>query len=900
MSTLSPDRWKAVSPYLDKALTLGADERAAWLGSIEQSDPSLAADLKTLLEEHRIVAGRGFMEQGPTPMLIEPPLQGQNLGAYTLVSPIGSGGMGSVWLAERSDGRFDRRVAVKFLSFALMDHGGQERFKREGKLLARLDHPHIAELVDAGVSATGQPYLVLEHVSGEPIDRYCESRGLDVEARLRLFLDVLAAVAHAHANLIVHRDLKPSNVLVSIEGQVKLLDFGIAKLLEEDAQAGMATELTREGGGAMTPEYAAPEQITGGPVTIATDVYALGVLLYLLLTGQHPAGPGPHSAADLVKAIVDTEPLRPSEAAENPRLRRALRGDLDTIIGKALKKRPVERYASATAYGDDLRRYLRHEPIVARPDSIAYRGAKFIRRNRWPIAAVGLVVTALSAGLYVTNRARMTAESRFSQLRRLSVSVFDLDQTIRNLSGGSEARRALVAAALGYLEGLASEVGGDADLAQELADGYWRLAQIQGVPIDLNLGDFAAAEESLEKADRFVEMVLRARPLDRRALERSALICHDRMILAQSQRRNSEARTYALKAVERADLLLGRGNPSEREYESAGTVFGNAALAFLNMHAYEEGTRLSRRSVDLARQRPGHERDVGLGLSVLANALRAQGDLEGALQAIREARQDIEKAGVTDATVLMTDTYQLCLREGLILGEDGGVSLNRPDEAIASLRAALEITENGARRDPSDFTSRGRLATAGRELGDILRWRDPREALSVYDLAYQRLGEVKGNLKTRRDQARLLASSSYALRRLQRGAEAQQRIDSALALLRETKDYPAEGINLDSEVYTVLLAVADHQAENGRPEEAIKIYEELVEKVKASERDPKSDLPYANGLALLHRSLAELYRRTGASEDAEHLEAARAALWKHWKEKLPNNAFVLRQLQPPA
>src|SRR5206468_3346080 len=213
------------------------------------------------------------------------------IGAYKLISPIGQGGMSSVWLAERNDGRFERRVAVKFLNIALAGSAGERRFRREGKILGRLAHPCIAELIDAGISPAGQPYLVLEHVEGEHIDHYCDQRTLDVRARARLFLDVLAAVAHAHSNLIVHRDIKPSNVLVTADSQVKLLDFGIAKLLEDERHAASPSQLTREGGGALTPQYAAPEQLTGGAVNAATHVYALGVLLYVLLTGRHPAEP---------------------------------------------------------------------------------------------------------------------------------------------------------------------------------------------------------------------------------------------------------------------------------------------------------------------------------------------------------------------------------------------------------------------------------------------------------------------------------------------------------------------------------------------------------------------------------------------------------------------------------
>jgi len=418
MSTLSPDQWQALSPYLDQALAMSDDERPAWLSELYEREPALATQLRALLDEHRILAQEGFLENSPAAASRSRGLAGQTVGPYTLISQIGQGGMGSVWLAERNDGRFERKVAVKFIHIAQMGKGGEGRFKREGSILGRLAHPHIAELVDAGVSTGGQPYLVLEFVEGEHIDRYCDQQSLGVEARIRLFLGVLGAVAHAHSNLIVHRDLKPSNVLVSKDGQVKLLDFGIAKLLEGEGEDGSATVLTIEGGRAMTPEYAAPEQVTGAPVTTATDVYALGVLLYVLLTGQHPAGKSLRSPADLVKAIVDTEPTRPSDvvttaktaggettanaarrATVPEKLSRLLRGDLDTIVAKALKKNPPERYASVTALADDLGRYLKHEPISARPDTIGYRAAKFVRRNRTAVVLASLALIAVMAGV---------------------------------------------------------------------------------------------------------------------------------------------------------------------------------------------------------------------------------------------------------------------------------------------------------------------------------------------------------------------------------------------------------------------------------------------------------------------------------------------------------------------
>ncbi len=425
MSTLKPERWQEVSPYLDQVLSLPEDEQATWMETFRAERPDLANLLQELLQEHRALANEQFLERSPVPYS-ESPWVGQKIGAYTLISPIGQGGMGRVLLAERSDGRFERRVAVKFLHFSVAAQGGAERFKREGRILGRLGHPNIAELIDAGVTASGEPYLVLENVEGEHIDEYCDHRKLDVDERIRLFLDVLGAVAHAHANLIVHRDLKPSNVLVTNDGKVKLLDFGIAKLLADDSEVGKATELTLEGGGALTPQFAAPEQVTGGAVTTATDVYSLGVLLYLLLTGLHPAGRETHSAAQLVKAIVETEPLRASDAiisaaskdvaqtwSTTPeKLSRQLRGDLDTILAKTLKKIPAERYTSVTALADDLWRYLKHEPINARPETFAYRTAKFLRRNRTPVVIAALALVAVFAGIAGTLIQARTARTQ--------------------------------------------------------------------------------------------------------------------------------------------------------------------------------------------------------------------------------------------------------------------------------------------------------------------------------------------------------------------------------------------------------------------------------------------------------------------------------------------------------
>jgi serine/threonine protein kinase len=405
---LKSERWRRVSPHLDQALDLSGEERQGYVAALADQDPTLAADLELFLGEERALRDEEYLEQGAPDLLAAPQLMGQAFGAYTLMQSIGAGGMGSVWLARRNDGRFEGTVAVKLLSAALLGASGAARFRREGTILARLKHPNIAQLLDAGVSEVGQPYLVLEYVEGEPIDVWCDERRLDVPSRVRLFLDVLDAVAHAHSNLVVHRDLKPSNVMVSKDGRVKLLDFGIAKLMEEE---GALTQLTREGVRAFTPAFAAPEQVMGESVTTATDIYGLGALLYLLLSGRHPAGEPGASPVGLMRAILETEPARLSEVVEDPRLRRELRGDLEIIVGKALKKRPEERYASVTALAEDLRRYLAEEPILARSDSLIYTSRKFVRRHARSVAASAAALLVL-AGVVAFYATRLRHEAR--------------------------------------------------------------------------------------------------------------------------------------------------------------------------------------------------------------------------------------------------------------------------------------------------------------------------------------------------------------------------------------------------------------------------------------------------------------------------------------------------------
>jgi tetratricopeptide (TPR) repeat protein len=407
MPVIDRQRWTLLEPLLDKALELTPDELRPWLAELSASSPDVAADLNALLNDDVSVTRDGFLAQP-----LDLTLEGLEIGAYTLERPLGHGGMGSVWLARRTDGRFEGHAAVKLLNLSLLSTAGQERFRREGSMLARLAHPGIARLLDAGVSRGGQPYLVLEYVDGDRLDAYALKHNLSQEERIRLFIRVLEAVGHAHANLIVHRDLKPSNILVKADGSVKLLDFGIAKLAGDDLKI---TAITMEGGRVFTPQFAAPEQARGDAVTTATDVYSLGVILYMMLSGNHPTGLEGRTAAEIVRQLINVEPV-----PLKPR-------DLGAIVGKALRKDPSERYQNVESFAEDLARYLRHEPVSVARDPAFYSARKFARRHRTGVAIGTLMAAVLIAATTFSvaqmREARRQRDAAMAASRRADAQV---------------------------------------------------------------------------------------------------------------------------------------------------------------------------------------------------------------------------------------------------------------------------------------------------------------------------------------------------------------------------------------------------------------------------------------------------------------------------------------------
>ncbi len=539
MDSIDKQRWARISPVLDELLETTPEERLSRLESLRRTDAALADEVEALLEHERAIDASGFLEGTALPLPDEHALAGKAVGSYTLDRPLGQGGMGSVWLAHRSDGHYEGQAAIKFLNLALLGHGGAERFRREGSVLARLAHPNIARLVDAGVFAASQPYLVIEYVDGQPIDRWCAARRLDVEARLRLFADVLAAVAHAHGNLVLHRDLKPSNILVTPQGQVKLLDFGIAKLLEDESRD--ATALTQQAGRAFTPGYAAPELVHGEQLTTAADVYALGVVLYELLAGVHPfaLGPADPAAARLRPAIDDSPPLA-STAAHDEALRRRLRGDLDAILNVALKPKPSERYQTVAEFAADLQRHLDGLPVRAQPDRFTYRVAKFVRRYSAGVAASVFAALAIllgaGAALWQAREANLQRDRAIAlSARSEAVSNF-VAETLLDIAPADQPIRVsqLLESSLSTLMAETTEPEHAASILELV--GSWHLGA----------GNTAKAKELLD----------RAAVLTRNSTDvglRGTILC-DSAWVASQQGRSAEARTLSADGIKLARI----------------------------------------------------------------------------------------------------------------------------------------------------------------------------------------------------------------------------------------------------------------------------------------------------------------------------------------------------------
>jgi len=522
------DRFHRIESIVNEVLDTPEELRADLIETRCGADPTLADEVRLLLnscnEEEQLMA---TCRSEPPPAPSEPPERKQ-VGPYEIDRLLGRGGMGAVYLAHRADGHFEQKVAIKLIDRPFAADLFRERFRQERQILAGLQHPYIARLLDGGVTAEDELYLTMEYVDGVPIHRFAIERKLSQIQRIELFLRVCEAVQFAHQNFVVHRDLKPDNILVAADGTPRLLDFGTAKLLSPSPE-GQESQLTREGYLSFTPQYASPEQVLGNAITTASDTYSLGVLLYLLLIDKPPYEFKEIATGEMLRAVCEETPRKPFADSNGKRLD----ADLEAILLKALRKEPQERYLTAERLADDLHAYLEGQPVVARRGTARYLAGKFIRRHRLALAAAAVVVATLVAGIVgigwqasvanrerrIANEERRKAEARSADLRQLSNSLLsEFDDAIKQIPGSTGAQKLLVTSVLNHLDRVAKDAQGDRRTQLDLASAYTKLAELQGSAYGQNLGNTAGALSSIDKAIALTQPFAAAGSRDREAI----------------------------------------------------------------------------------------------------------------------------------------------------------------------------------------------------------------------------------------------------------------------------------------------------------------------------------------------------------------------------------------------
>ena len=715
---MTAGRWSEVKAVLSGVLDAAPTERPALLDRLCGGDPELRTTVESLLAmesrvdrlDTAVLPGSALWADPPE----KPPVQ---IGPYTILHEIGRGGMGVVYLADRADGEYRKRVAIKLITSARHEPNLDQRFRRERQILAQLDHPNIARLLDGGATESGQPYFVMEYVEGPPLLAWCDEHHLavrlNIDARLKLFLSVCDAVSYAHQKLIVHRDLKPGNILVTPSGDPKLLDFGLARVLDAD------TEITQAGPTPMTVAYASPEQIRGERQTVASDVYSLGVILYELLTTHRPYRAENSSFAEIVRVTCEQEPTPPSQFL------RSLSGDLETILLKALSKDQRLRYPSVDEFAADLRCHLDGQPIHARPATFFYRAGKFLRRHRIAVPAAALAVALILSFAGLSWFEARRAQRRFNDVEKLAHSVmFEFHDAIEKLPGSTAARELLVSRALEYLENLSHEAAADPRLAREIALGYIRIGHVQGNLGTANLGKIPAAVESYRKAEEILARLLARSPSDD-SLRLDYLSAADALAGAYSVSGDQDhARLVSEKNSALAASAL-RAHPNDPDFLHAMLSAQSIAADLLtDEQKYEEAIPIRQTILDLQRRYAESKPGDPVGQTNLALAHKRLGALYGVVKRYEEGRLEYEQARVIDERFLETDGGT---RAQLNLSYDysdlGWVTIRLGDRsaALAFFRKAQALRQSAAAADPKDYRAAAAVASIAERIAGLLR-----------------------------------------------------------------------------------------------------------------------------------------------------------------------------------
>lgn len=735
-----------VKQLFHAARELTSNERQPFLDQNCGEDRDLRREIEALLKSSDET--RGFLFEPPAHLAAEafggPDIastNGRTIGRYKVLKRIGSGGMGDVYLAERADQQFEMRVAVKLIKRGMDTESVLRHFRNERQILASLDHPNIARLLDGGETSDGLPYLVMEYIEGLPIEEYCNKQALTIPERLKLFREVCAAVSYAHRHLVIHRDIKRSNILVTAGGVPKLLDFGIAKILQTGE--GAPTFATMTGQRLMTPEYASPEQVLGQSVTTATDVYSLGVILYELLTGQFPYRFASKTPQDIERVISTEQPEKPSTAIarsdENPksvsnrsdtvRSCKFLKGDLDNIVLMALRKEPERRYQSVEQFSEDIRRHLEARPVLARKDTAGYRAGKFVRRNKLALAAAALIFVSLLGGIvattleaYRTRQQKALAERRFNDVRKLAHSVlFDYHDAIRDLPGSTKVRERLVRDALSYLDSLSGEARDDPALQRELAAAYEKVGDIRGGGASAHLGDEAGALESYTKALRIREALLATNPRDPQArrdvAESETAVALQ--LLDYSQK--GDALQHARKALAMyTELTQEQPDNNDFQLEFADT---HAAVATAMSYGGDDAGALEHRRATLNicerlaakyPREPRYRRALWVAHEGVSRLRKSLGDIPGAIT-------ENDEALVLGEALVKENPLNADYRRTLVRNYQQAGDFRRQTDRTHILdyfRKAAALNEELVNADPANAATRGDLGYTYKRIAD--------------------------------------------------------------------------------------------------------------------------------------------------------------------------------------
>ena len=870
---MNPERWQQVKQVFQAVAEVAPAERSSLLTEACAGDAALRREVEALLRADEQAAD--FIEESAYEVaakaLAEEEAEsaaGRQVGPYKLVRALGRGGMGAVYLAERDDAEYRKRVALKLIKRGMDTEAVLRRFRHERQILAQLEHPHIARLLDGGTTADGLPYFVMEYVEGQPITEYAEAHKLSVTERLKLFRAVCAAVAYAHQNLVIHRDLKPSNILVTTEGVPKLLDFGIAKLLHIDpasqTEALTATELR-----VMTPEYASPEQVRGEAVTTLSDVYSLGIVLYELLTGQRPYRFPSRRPDEMARIICEQEPYKPSTAVndipESPRsegedsttrplarvsapgggdrgrLRRRLRGDLDNIVLMALRKETARRYASVEQLAEDLRRHMEGLPVKARRATFAYCAAKFTRRHRVSLVAAALVALALVVGIIATSwqarvarRERARAESHFNDVRQLANSfIFEVNDELER--GVTRARELLVRRAVEYLDSLTEE-SEDASLLHELALAYRKVGDVQSQLHRPNVGDSSGARASYQKSVAILEQLHAAAPDD-------APVALD---LATGQHRLG-------------DIMDKLGDTT-------------AALAH-HRHALAIVESIAERAPDDAAARA----ELSRSLLQLGRSFLKSGDLAGA-QANFQRAQELQEALLAENPTDMNQQRRLMsiyhssgYARSLLGDWAGALDFHLRGLTMAEARAAAEPANVAFRRDLQVFSlwAASAYGDAGRIDECVLHQE------RAFAIAQELLAADPTNMQARNNLADALLHRASTLVVIGRAGAALADYRQAIAHYEAVWAADPRNAHARRQVWLTQQQLGDAQAALGNTASALETYRRTLDVFQElMTRDP-ANAEFQYDLALSHRKAGEMLLRLGDPADAlDHLHRA--------------------------